>query len=235
MFKHPYLMSALGVGIYAGTTGDPYLSRVDYGGIYGSSIGELVSGTLSGENWMVNIGAGLAFDMAGRNRLMSGVASNPITRQLAAGRIISSKKFGSRNSVRELKRIGAGKSKLIYKEAQKMAGARLGTRGANIGLMRAGYSKGAVKNINLGLKLKGLGKFIGFAPLAFMAFDLVANAFNAPIPLRPPVPIRTTALPGTFYDTGIAYTQRKRALEMIHNSQYTGRSALANEASLIHQ
>jgi len=118
---------------------------------------------------------------------------------------------------------------------KEMAGnARLGTSAATSALVGQGMSLSSVKRINFGTKLRGYGRIIGFAPLAFMAFDMVANALTIAPPVRAPAPMRTTSLGGTFYDTGLAYTQRRRALESIHNSQYGGRSAFGNEASILH-
>jgi hypothetical protein len=67
-----------------------------------------------------------------------------------------------------------------------------------------------------------------------MAFDAVSAIGNLPSPTTEAVPRKSAALGGTFIDTTVAYTQRKRALQMMHNSQYSGRSALGNEAALAH-
>ena len=116
----------------------------------------------------------------------------------------------------------------------RAAGAKPGTNAASRALRRAGLSRGQISRFHLGRSIKGFGKVVGLAELGFMAFNFAANMATKPVPLKPPIPIRTTALGGTFYDTGIAYTQRRRALEMIHSTQYSGRSGLGNEASIIH-
>lgn len=78
-------------------------------------------------------------------------------------------------------------------------------------------------------------KMAMWAPLAFMAFDLTKSLANAPMPNSHYTPRKTAALSGTFMDTGMAFTQRKRALQAMHNSQYSGRAAMGNEAALVHR
>ncbi len=100
-------------------------------------------------------------------------------------------------------------------------------------------AKRAARNVGMANKT---AKFLGraskmamWAPMAFMAFDLTKNLTNIPSPTTPYVARKTATLSGTFIDTGMAYTQRKRALQAMHNSQYSGRSALGNEAALMHR
>lgn len=84
-------------------------------------------------------------------------------------------------------------------------------------------------------QLRSMGRMAAWAPLAFMAFDMVSALGDMPAPSTDAVPRKGGGLSGTFMDTGMAYTQRRRALQAMHNSQYSGRSALGNEASLMHR
>jgi len=116
----------------------------------------------------------------------------------------------------------------------RASGARLGTATADRALVRAGFSGNQVTRWNQGRAIKGFGRFVGWAELGFLAFQGIGSLVSSPKPVKAPPLMRTTSLRGTFTDTGVAYTQRRRALEMIHNTQYTGRSGLGNEASIIH-
>jgi hypothetical protein len=83
-------------------------------------------------------------------------------------------------------------------------------------------------------KLKSLNNFASFAWLGQMAFDLSKGFFSGSQPSFNVPTARTTAMGGTFNDSSEAHTQRRRAIEAMHNSQFSGRSAFGNEASLMH-
>jgi len=100
--------------------------------------------------------------------------------------------------------------------------------------MTKAFGKTGAKQLYAGLKVRSFGRAIGWAPLLVMAGSLVANIVTQPTTMDSGPPDRDETLGGTFYDTSVAYTQRKRALQMIHNSQYGGRSAFGNEASHMH-
>lgn len=155
---------------------------------------------------------------------MKKVASQPNSRSpFPAGDTRSSQLF------EELKVAKASKSpegiNKLYKQFQQHRGTALPTALADE--VEAGWKLG--KNIGR------MSKVAAWAPLAFMAFDMVGSLSNLPSKSYPYVPRRAAGLSGTFMDTGIAATQRKRSLQAIHNSQYGGRSAFGNEASFYHQ
>ena len=83
-------------------------------------------------------------------------------------------------------------------------------------------------------KAKALNNIASFGWAASMAYDVGKSFFTGSMPAFNVPTIRTTSLGGTFNDSSEAYTQRRRAIEAMHNSQYSGRSAFGNEASLMH-
>jgi hypothetical protein len=83
-------------------------------------------------------------------------------------------------------------------------------------------------------KAKALNNIASFGWAVSMAYDMGKSFFTGSMPAFNVPTVRTTALGGTFNDSSEAYTQRRRAIEAMHNSQYSGRSAFGNEASLMH-
>jgi hypothetical protein len=83
-------------------------------------------------------------------------------------------------------------------------------------------------------KIKKVTNFATWAWATQAAYDLGKSLFSGSTPPSNISPIRTTSLGGTFNDSSEAYTQRRRAIEAMHNSQFSGRSAFGNEASLMH-
>lgn len=88
--------------------------------------------------------------------------------------------------------------------------------------------------INLLNKAKKVSNIAMFAWAGQMAFDLGKGFFSTAQPTFNVPTVRTTAMGGTFNDSSEAHTQRRRAIEAMHNSQFSGRSAFGNEASLMH-
>lgn len=88
---------------------------------------------------------------------------------------------------------------------------------------------------------RALGSVSAAANLFFMAevgsaaSQFVGNLITnwRPTPGKPE-PRRTLETGGNWVDTRIAYTQRQRAIQAIHNSMLTSRAALGNEASFMH-
>lgn len=73
------------------------------------------------------------------------------------------------------------------------------------------------------------------AELGSTAGQFVGNLITSwrPTPGKPDSR-RTLETGGNWVDTRIAYTQRQRAIQAIHNSMLTSRAALGNEASFMH-
>lgn len=73
------------------------------------------------------------------------------------------------------------------------------------------------------------------AEVGGMAGQFVGNLISnwRPTPGKPESR-RTLETGGNWVDTRIAYTQRQRAIQAIHNSMLTSRAALGNEASFMH-
>lgn len=84
------------------------------------------------------------------------------------------------------------------------------------------------------LRLGKWAKFTGWGSLAMIGFQMVADNFQLPDPIRPYQPPRQASLGGTFNDSEEAYTQRQRAIQAIQSSQYSGRAGLGNESSFFH-
>lgn len=84
------------------------------------------------------------------------------------------------------------------------------------------------------LKLSKYSLWGNLASAAIMGAQVGFESMNLPNPSRPTMQPRRPNLGGTFNDSEEAYTQRQRALRAIQTSQYSGRSALGNEASLMH-
>lgn len=111
----------------------------------------------------------------------------------------------------------------------------LRTTGNKSALKQAvGYRAKASYLNKMSTSIRKVSRLAAWAPMAVMAFDMVGSLSNLPSPQQNYNPRKAAALSGTFLDTGLAYTQRQRALQAMHNSQYSGRSALGNEASLMH-
>lgn len=113
------------------------------------------------------------------------------------------------------------------KAAEKYIARTPGVAGSKAGekmLARIGFIK----------KAKALNNIASFGWAASMAYDMGKSFFTGSMPAFNVPTIRTTSMGGTFNDSSEAYTQRRRAIEAMHNSQYSGRSAFGNEASLMH-
>lgn len=157
--------------------------------------------------------------VVGENMMMS----------LAAG-------FGAEIGANKLISKGADISGLSQKEISRIANTnRYGSRSAQVRLRKAGVQKSALSKLKWGARLRTASRILSWVPIAHLAFEGISSLASIPAPTRLPRPIRTSSISGTFVDTSAAFTQRQRALQMIHDSQYSGRAALGNEASIMHQ
>jgi hypothetical protein len=122
-------------------------------------------------------------------------------------------------------------------EARKAGGVKAERRAARAIAGEGGRRSAAatLNTLKTAKRIKTFARIATWAPLAYMAFDLVSSLSDMPAPNAQAIPRKSGALSGTFVDTGLAYTQRRRALEAMSGSQYAGRSALGNEASLMHR
>lgn len=89
--------------------------------------------------------------------------------------------------------------------------------------------------------LSRLGKFTGAMGLFTMGFDLsrdLIGASNAFIDSKDSIekarrrPIYNSE--DSYFDSRAAFTQRQRAIQVIHNSQMSTRAAMGNESSFMH-
>lgn len=189
------------------------------------------------DNMFMNIGAGLAGEYYGK-RLISGGnlipfwGKGPGTRG-ALGRFNTvdvPANIAKMSPMLGEVRPGAYTERDLARVARTN---RFGSRAARTRLSQFGASERTLSQLKWGSRLRSIGRLAMWMPLAYMAFEGISSLAQLPIPDRNVMPRRTTSLGGTFLDTDTAYTQRKRALQTIHNSQYSGRAALGNEASLI--
>lgn len=208
-------------------------------GFISPSLSNLYAGTFGGENIALNIGAGLAGEFYGK-RLIEGGNIIPLWKR--GPRISGGIQSFASDRASMMNMMGGG----IYGQGpyipQQMTEGdlvrtaktnRFGSRSAQVRLSAAGASEKTIRQLKWGSRLRSIGRLALWTPLAYMAFEGITSLSQLPIPQRNLMPKKTTSLGGTFMDTDMAYTQRKRALQMIHNSQYAGRSALGNEASLV--
>lgn len=244
-------MAGIGASaIYLGTTAlsksNPGLFERNYyngnpgesTGVFGPSVHSFIKGTL-GDNLALGLIAGPGLDMLGSKMVMSGYRGLTSER----GRFVQSGQYrpGARSTA-AMQTVRATRSSPKYSGRgffrKKISAAdRIINRLPDIERRMAGSSTYAkvARKIRIGANLKGAASIAGWASVATMAFDVVADGlFNTQMPSRPPTPSRTSSLSGTFTDSGIAYTQRQRALQALHNTQYNGRAVFGNEASMLH-
>lgn len=115
---------------------------------------------------------------------------------------------------------GAAADKALYSGLERRFGKRFATR---MMVGRAVGSISAAANMFFLAELGGMaGQFVG---------NLITNWRPTP---GKPEPRRNLETGGNWVDTRIAYTQRQRSIQAIHNSMLTSRAALGNEASFMH-
>lgn len=208
-------LAALGGAGYAGTEylNSEYFQRSmspDMSSLESSSGFNALKGTFGGHSIMMNLGAEF-------------------------GSRYASKKLANRSrATMQSYRNQRG----AMRRAQPSSGATSTTARAVSGINKLDKSKFVKSSKSLmktSRQLRSVGRMAAWAPLAFMAFDMVSALGNMPGPSSNAIPRKGAGLSGTFMDTGMAYTQRQRALQAMHNSQYSGRSALGNEAALMHR
>lgn len=195
-------------------------------GIAGPAAHDFIKGTL-GDNLLLNAGLGMGLELVSHklsNTSMSalkaiGMQHNPgLTTSILNGgkRSMFGNLFKSRTADREIGNV------LRYIAKNPGVVESVGAGKAAFGLKTAS-------------KLRGFAKGVGWLGIGMVAFDAITSMVDLPAPVRQIIQPKTTTLGGTYYDSREAYTQRRRALEAIHNSQYGGRSAFGNEASIMHQ
>jgi hypothetical protein len=272
---------ALGYGIgkstyeYSGAnTNDP----TEREGLISPWAARTAHGVFSGENMLLNIGAGLG-GMFGGNMMMKsamndpsmrgaihrmsgaaqtidigqarlGVGNDPMLRQGAAAQQLARARkarptgflnriFGRgarRGNISTLEYLSNDGAKVDSgRLIQHNTGGKVGSARATAALTKAGASAGAMKRLRTGAGLRRFGSMAMWAPLAFMGFDMVASSLEMSAPGPPREQPDRPFMGGTFMDSDQAFTQRRRALQVIHDSQYSGRAGLGNEASLVHR
>ena len=185
----------------------------------------LVRGIFGGENFMANVGA----EFGGRY----------ISRRLG---------WAARKQYNVEKQVGQKRSMQMLGFDKYRPQPPLGPKAHRYILDRPDHpqAKGYIRNaakaksnlgktMKLGRQIRKFSTMAAWAPLAFMAFDMVSSLGDMPAPSTDAIPRQSAGMSGTFHDTSMAYTQRQRALQAMHNSQFSGRSALGNEASLMHR
>ena len=95
--------------------------------------------------------------------------------------------------------------------------------------------------LKLGKTFSKYSKIYGFASMAVMGFQLTKGAVGASRSLVTGVrdieeSRRSPAYVGNdeYFDSRVAFTQRQRALQVIHNSQMSTRAAFGSESSFLH-
>lgn len=211
-------------------------------GLFGPSAQSIAYDVFGGGNAALNFGAGMGLGWAG-NKIIKSVTNNAhftgnrgvlstgaLATDLAGGkfskktrdlldRAIAGAKIGSDEASGLLKTLGKG---------------AIGSKKFNANMADFGATRGELTALKQAAGLKRLGSVAMWAPLFFSAFEGVAGLYemSPQTPARPGK--RSAGLGGTFMDTDMAYTQRRRALQAIHSSQYSGRAAFGNEASLVY-
>jgi hypothetical protein len=157
--------------------------------------------------------------VVGENMMMSLAAG--FGAEIGAGRLISK---------------GAKLAGMDQKEITRIANTnRYGSSSAQAKLRTAGIQQNALSKLKWGARLRTASRILSWMPIAHLAFEGISSLASIPSPMKQQRPPRTSSISGTFVDTSAAFTQRQRALQMIHDSQYSGRAALGNEASMMHQ
>lgn len=115
---------------------------------------------------------------------------------------------------------GGGADRALYSGLERRFGKKFATR------MMVGRALGSISSA---------ANMFFLAEIGGMAGNFVGNMI---LNWRPaegkPDPRRTLETGGNWVDTRIAFTQRQRAIQAIHNSMLTSRAALGNEASFMH-
>lgn len=212
------------------------------GGLYGPTAQSIAYNVFGGGNAALNFGAGIGLNWAG-NKIIKSVVNNSnftgTSGVLASGslsRSITGATF-SRKTSDLLSRAMSG-AKLETDEISSIlktvGNGAIGSKRFNANMATYGATQGELTALKQGAGLKRLGSVAMWAPIFFSAFEGVAGLYemSPQTPARPGK--RSSGLGGTFMDTDMAYTQRRRALQAIHSSQYSGRAAFGNEASLMH-
>lgn len=207
------------------------------GGLYGPSAQSIAYNVFGGGNAALNFGAGLGLGWAGNKLIRSTLNSKGFSSVLRDGMLGA--KIGNNRAANDLmsKILGGG---TVMKEETDLAfkilgkGAAIGSKKFNATMAGYGATQGQLTSLKQGAGLRRAGSIAMWAPIFFSAFEGVAGLYemSPQTPSRPGKP--SSNLGGTFMDTDMAYTQRRRALQAIHSSQYSGRAALGNEASLVY-
>lgn len=116
-----------------------------------------------------------------------------------------------------------------------------GTAGAKSTIARGAEKRITGRSVaKFGKKLTSISNVFGWATMAYMGANLASSA------LRSGQAFRTTKEEaekanfnsmndqGTYYDTRAAYTQRQRALQVIHNSRLSLKPMLGAESNYLH-
>ena len=223
--------------------------------------GNFAKSTFGGDNLLLNIAADIGGGWAGKQIQVNAIEKAIVGRDAAArgfsydstsGGFTKGNRGIDFDRMRKVARNPGSRSAFNSGEAGSRTlldkldrAARRGAKPERLDKLYESFvkNKGSVGGIasevesqwKLGKNIKRMSKIAAWAPLAFMAFDMVGSLSNLPSKSYPYIPRRAAGLGGTFMDTSIAATQRKRSLQAIHNSQYGGRSAFGNEASFYHQ
>lgn len=240
---------SLSVTAAAGYAGYSYINSAQFRNQYAdpNSLEEesfgygMIKGTFGGENLFMNLGAefGSRWAAGHMRKKALGLRREAASRRRGAMRVFGFNKNMNLNDTWTNTRTGVGildkgpknsnANSFLRKKSKISPAAKSAYRGTRMAAAGARRLEATAKN------LRKVGKLAAWAPLAFMAFDMVSALGNMPAPSSAAIPRKSAGLSGTFMDTGMAYTQRQRALQAMHNSQYAGRSALGNEASLMHR
>jgi len=196
-----------------------------------TSVMRLVRGTFGGDNLILNLGAAVGGHFGSehlRKKAFVGALQDRSMRSVHSG-----VPLGKEAAFLE----GVGRDPTPFKNPKAAYKDMLNTTKGMTDkgrMAKLGGGQGRMGVLSKATTLRRVARLATWAPMAFMAFSAVGSLGNMPAPDFQSLPRRSAALSGTFMDTSMATTQRKRALQAMHNTQYGGRSALANEASLIH-
>lgn len=151
-----------------------------------------------------------------------------------SGLISKATRFGTKRADVAIRRLERGGFDAI-RTAHKRRLARLprAQRGKLGPMPTRGQYETAMRHLQRGKTFGAAGNIMWMAPTAAMGFSMFSDADrfftkNIPGPAQEILQTQQMFLPRQ------AYTQRQRAIQAIHQSQMTTRSALGNEAQYMH-
>jgi len=108
------------------------------------------------------------------------------------------------------------------------------------------FAKGKAKSVagkgiyNYGKKMTSIANIMGWASLANMGFHMASSALSSGQAFKTTKEelarknFNASNDQDTYYDTRAAYTQRQRALQVIHNSRLSLKPMLGSESNFLH-